>query len=154
MSFFLEARPEGKPPARLELKAGLKAVVGRAGDADMKVEGEPFMSRRHVEVRFEGGRVKVKRLPDASNPVIYQGHDSNEYQGGEFSMGQGDFFVIGKTRFVLVEEREEKQVGGSEQAPDKRRTVGEEELYGWGGRSDRLRLLEVDGRRSRLGRYA
>jgi len=143
MSIFLEARPEGKAPVRLELKAGLKAVVGRAEDVDMKVEGEPFMSRRHVEVRFEGGRVKVRRLPDASNPVIYQGHDSNEYQGDEFAMGQGDFFVIGKTRFVLVEEREERAASAEEQAPDKRRTVGEEELYGWGGRSDRLRLLDL-----------
>jgi len=143
VKLFLEVRSEGKTAIRLDLKPGKKYAVGRAEGVDLKVEGEPFMSRRHAEVWLEAGKLKVKRLAGASNPIVFKGHDTAEYSGGVVTMGMDEFFVIGKAKFFLMGERTETEERTPENAPNRKKTIEEDELYSWGGRSDRLRLVDL-----------
>ena len=55
------------------------------------------VSRIHVRLCLEEGRLIVKRLPDSLNPVFYQGTPSDE-----FKLQCGEHFVIGSTSFSLV----------------------------------------------------
>ena len=57
------------------------------------------VSRVHVRLTFEDGRLCVARIDESLNPVFYQGkaHD-------QFELRCGEHFVIGSTTFSLVEQ--------------------------------------------------
>jgi len=139
MSWFIEARPKGGTPVRLEILPGKPVVIGRSDQADMKVAGEGYLSRKHVEVKLEGKRLAVKRLEGSSNPVLFRGAES-----AEFAMGVNDWFAIGETRFVLQ--------GGegmvpleteTQESPAVQHTMSEADLYTMGGRAERMQLLDL-----------
>lgn len=139
MSMNLEARPEGKPPVRVGLPDGRRIVIGRGADADLKIEGDTYLSRRHAEAVLTEGRLAVKRLPGVANPIVHRGEEKDE-----FSIAPGDWFAIGKTRFALVaEEMIAKLDTDSAQAAEFRHTLSEADLYSMSSRSDRMRLLDL-----------
>lgn len=74
-------------------------VVGRAA-GNWSVAWDDRVSRRHVRIRWRGGRLNVERVPDARNPVFYQGQSHDR-----FSVRPGEHFVIGGTSFLLADER-------------------------------------------------
>lgn len=136
MNAQIEVQVEGKPRLLCEVTAGSLVVIGRAPEADCRVEGEPYLGRKHVEVTLTGDRLSVRRLPGASNPVFHRGEAKEE-----FFMSSGEQFVIGKTRF-LFQLREAAKASPQEAAPDQSHTISASDLYGMGG-GDRLRLLDL-----------
>ncbi|MEZ6111369.1 MAG: FHA domain-containing protein [Pirellulaceae bacterium] len=84
-------------------------VVGRAAGV-WSVAWDDRVSRRHVRIRWRGGRLNVERVPDSRNPVFYQGQSHDR-----FSVRPGEHFVIGGTSFLLADERIE--LSQAEDAP-------------------------------------
>jgi adenylate cyclase len=146
----LECRPESGQTLSFELSADRPAVLGRAETADLRLDAEPRLSRRHAELALSGGRLRVRRLPEASNPIFKAGTAA-----AEFEVEPGDYFVIGKTRFWFYADgpRPVKAQAGTGAAPAagleepaaRADTLSKEELYSLGtvGPTDRLRLRDL-----------
>lgn len=137
----LEARREGVEPVRFELRPGKSSVIGRSADADWAVSGDPHLSRRHVEISVEGKGVRVRRLSAAKNPVFYRGEEKDE-----FSLAPGEQFVIGETRFFLLQETASAPAAAEEASdavPDVQYAPTDSELYSMGRGSERMRLHDL-----------
>lgn len=67
------------------------------------------ISRRHARLLWSGESLQVEQLPDASNPIFYQGREV-----AELTIHPGDYFVIGQTTFTLAQ----SAVGATLQMPD------------------------------------
>ena len=96
---------QGRNPTdqwRRELRDREPVVVGRE-QVDWAVPWDPFISRRHAEVVWHDGRLRVTRLPRARNPILVQGKESNS-----FEIAAGEFFVIGETTFLVSEDTSTK----------------------------------------------
>ncbi len=137
MAVFIEVIREGKPIDRREIPAGRHVVIGRTDDADWRIVKEPFLSRKHVEVQLESGHLKVRRIPEASNPIFYGGEEKDE-----FTLKPGDYFIIGKTRFQFLSEESTPPVS-QPPTPDVQHAIKASELYSMGGDSDRMRLHDL-----------
>jgi adenylate cyclase len=139
----IECRPETGPAKSFELAPGGVVVLGRAEEADLRLEDEPRLSRRHAELSVENGRLRVKRLPEASNPIFRGGTAS-----AEFELEAGEYFVIGRTRFWFFGDgapaarSAAAKLMATEGVAD---TLTREELYSLGtvGPTDRLRLRDL-----------
>ena len=79
------------------LEAGGTYVLGRGAAADLAVDWDARISRRHVELEVLPGAVKVRRLSSAANPLC---HDGREVESCRVSAG--GMFVIGQTAFHLL----------------------------------------------------
>lgn len=139
MALYLEALTEKGEPVKLMLSPGKPVVLGRAMDADLSIPGDPYISRKQAEIQLGDGRLSVRRLSGASNPILYRGEEQNE-----FTISAGDRFVVGKTQFTLVPEATMVRLQ-TDSGADQRlsHTISEQDLYTMGGRSDRLRLLDL-----------
>ena len=71
-------------------------VLGRT-QAAWAVPWDDRISRRHVELRWRHGTLKVQRLATARNPVFVRGQELDE-----FELQAGECFVIGQTTFTVV----------------------------------------------------
>lgn len=87
------------------LTADRTVRLGRAPrvdrDADPSVEAlavpwDSQVSRNHAELRWDGHRLQVRRLPSGRNKIF---HGGEEYD--ELWLEIGGHFVVGSTRFVL-----------------------------------------------------
>ena len=58
------------------------------------------VSRRHVDLEWDGQRLKVRRLPDAKNPVFLGGKENDC-----FEISPGEHFVVGQTTFTLADQQ-------------------------------------------------
>lgn len=130
---ILEALRDGTRPVRLTLVPGRTYVVGRGDAADMRISAEPHLSRAHLRVRLEEGRLRVSRAPDASNPVYHQGVSKED-----FHAVHGEQFVVGSTRFAFL-----AGPGSAEPPPLEQRTLSLEEVHACAPSGDRLRLLDL-----------
>ena len=74
-------------------------LLGRIGGI-WAVAWDQHVSRRHVRLRWTGERLEVTRLPDARNPVYFQGREETQ-----FTLQPGEHFVIGQTTFALADQR-------------------------------------------------
>lgn len=132
----LNYQTETGPEAGFDIEPGRRYVLGRSRSADWAVLGEPRLSRSHAEARWEGGALRVRRLPGASNPIYSEGEPKED-----FLLRPGCHFIIGKTRFKLVADtaRPPKERPGilTEE------TLEARDLYSLGPSSDRLRLLDL-----------
>lgn len=73
-------------------------TIGRS-EADWNVPWDEQVSRRHVRIEsLGGGRIRVQKLAGATNPVFYAGNAREN-----FTLGIGESFVIGQTRFECIE---------------------------------------------------
>ncbi|MEZ6096843.1 MAG: adenylate/guanylate cyclase domain-containing protein [Pirellulaceae bacterium] len=61
-------------------------------------EWDQQISRQHARIRMVRGGVEVERLPSTANPIFFEGSEA-----GHFKVRPGQHFVIGQTRFTLVE---------------------------------------------------
>lgn len=84
---------------RRTLPVGRTIVLGRAAGV-WATPWDDRISRRHAELCWQYGRLSVKRLDEARNPVFVEGS-----QIDEFLLKPGQHFVIGNTTFTLTEER-------------------------------------------------
>ncbi len=64
------------------------------------VPWDPYVSRAHARLLWDGRLLHVERLPETANPIFFQGE---EVQQAKLSPGQS--FHIGDTQFLLVQER-------------------------------------------------
>jgi adenylate cyclase len=65
-----------------------------------EVPWEASLSRDHAEMRWSRGRLQVKRLETATNPLFFKGEPASAIE-----MELGDHFVVGETTFTLTEDR-------------------------------------------------
>src|SRR6185503_6946906 len=84
---------------RYRLDPARPAMIGRAVEAEIRVDEDPHISRQHAEVRLHNGQLNVTTLPGSASPVFHQGE-----RAPAFALGPGDHFVIGRTRFLLLDE--------------------------------------------------
>ena len=91
--------PEAQQRWRRALPESQPVVVGRTAGS-WAVPWDQQVSRRHVEVCWDGRQLTVNRLPDARNPVFHLGQEENW-----FSVVPGGHFVIGQTTFTLADQR-------------------------------------------------
>ncbi|HWA97640.1 MAG TPA: adenylate/guanylate cyclase domain-containing protein [Pirellulales bacterium] len=107
---------------RRSLSEGQPVVLGRDPQC-WAVAWEHWLSRRHAELLYDNGKLRVRQLPDAHNPIFFHGE-----QATDFSLAAGEAFVIGRTTFTLgsgpatASSTDEKQVIQSY-------TVSAEELH-------------------------
>ena len=73
-------------------------IIGREGP--WAVGWDRQVSRSHVEVQWKHGRLRVRKLSEATNPVFLRGKPNDD-----FSMKPGEQFVIGATMFTLADEK-------------------------------------------------
>ena len=73
-------------------------VIGREGT--WAVGWDRQISRSHVEVQWKHGRLHVRKLAQATNPVFVRGKAKEE-----FVLKPGEQFVIGGTMFTLADEK-------------------------------------------------
>ncbi len=90
--------PEPEQLWRRTLPADKAVTLGRGELCEWAAPWERSMSRLHAALRWDDGRLLVRRNPKARNPIFYRGQKVEECR-----LGVGDFFLIGKTRFTLVE---------------------------------------------------
>ncbi len=84
---------------RRTVAPGRRYVIGR--DVDVwSVGWDSQVSRRHVEVTLDRGRLEVVVLATASNPLFVRGGARESV-----SIRVGEHFVIGETTFTLVDEQ-------------------------------------------------
>lgn len=134
----IEATAQGKPTIAYSLTAK-RAIIGRAEDADLKVDHDLHLSRKHAEVWMDGGRLRVKRLPGAANPVYHSGIPRDE-----FALAPGEHFVIGRTRFMFVSDvAPAVDLAATSPQPIALKTISAKDLYAINSESDRLRLLDL-----------
>lgn len=77
------------------LTDGELVVLGRAAGL-WTVPWDAFLSRRHAELVYRGGRLSVRQLETARNPVFFHGQ-----RAMMFELSPGEHFVIGSTTFTL-----------------------------------------------------
>ena len=98
MHYLIAQGPETSQRWRRRLWESRPVTLGR-GIGDWKVDWDNQISRDHADLVLEQGRLSVRKIPAATNPVFFQGQ-----QLKHFVLSPGDHFVIGQTRFNLVAE--------------------------------------------------
>jgi len=86
--------PEPEQRWRQPIPVGEVIRLGRAPRTGWTVSWDPLISREHVDLRFHDGRLEVRRLGTAKNPVFFQGEEQNR-----FTVGPREEFQIGQTVF-------------------------------------------------------
>jgi adenylate cyclase len=84
---------------RRTLPEGQAVVLGRAGGA-WNVPWDHQISRRHVNLLWNGERLEVSRLPEGRNPLFVQGREVETCL-----LAAGEHFVVGQTTFTLADQR-------------------------------------------------
>lgn len=87
---------------------GATIELGRSTEI-YRVPWDSQISRRHVRLSASEHRLHVQKLPEASNPVFFNGKEVSD-----FHVRPGEHFVIGNTSFMLASD----QAFGSMSAPD------------------------------------
>lgn len=96
MAELIAQGPNPTDTWRRPLPGGQPVVLGRA-DGTWAVPWEPFVSRRHAQLTWADGRLRVEQLPAAPNPIFVRGSPTPRFE----LTRPGDCFVIGNTTFTL-----------------------------------------------------
>jgi adenylate cyclase len=80
------------------LSSGTTYRLGRDPANDLAVPWEPCLSRRHAALRCLGNSVEVESAEGAANSMYLRGEPALR-----FLLKAGEHFVVGATRFLLVE---------------------------------------------------
>src|SRR5262245_41510073 len=100
--------PLPEDQSRRTLLAG-PVTVGRVAErCTWAVPWDKAVSGVHAELRWQGGRLHVRRLKSGRNPIFVQGQARDE-----FSLSAGESFAIGATSFTVV-----AGTGSSERSPE------------------------------------
>ncbi|MCE9556663.1 MAG: adenylate/guanylate cyclase domain-containing protein [Planctomycetes bacterium] len=100
MSYLIAEGTDEAQRWRRPLPTDRAVVLGR--DAEFSTPWDPLISRRHVELLLSDGQLAVRQLVDARNPVFFRGHIVQRA-----ALKPGEHFVIGQTRFTLLDEHAE-----------------------------------------------
>lgn len=84
---------------RRKLPAGHTVTLGR-DTPPWSTPWDEKISRKHCELVFAQGKLAVKRVASARNPIFFRGKECES-----FTVRAGENFVIGGTMFTLAEER-------------------------------------------------
>jgi adenylate cyclase len=79
------------------LPDGQTVLLGRDADG-WTASWEPYLSRRHAELVWRHGRLEVRRLPEARNPIFVAGREADR-----FELHPKQCFVIGTTSFTVAD---------------------------------------------------
>ena len=90
---------------RRRLPTDQVVVLGR-GSAGFAVDWDDRISRQHAELRWRDGRLQVRKLDSARNPIFARGAEVEQCE-----LLPGEHFVIGQTSFTLVEQRVDVSAG-------------------------------------------
>lgn len=82
---------------RRPLTPGRAFTIGRHA-ASWSTPWDDKISRRHVQARWDAGRLELVRLPEARNPVFFRGRQTDHCW-----LRPGEHFVIGQTTFTLTD---------------------------------------------------
>ena len=96
---MLELVAQGKTSQdrwRKVLLEKLPFVIGRTSK-DWAVNWDEKVSRKHARLRLVDSILCVEKIPEASNPIYYNGVDEES-----FSIRPGEHFAIGDTTFLLT----------------------------------------------------
>ena len=105
---------------RRKLPPGVRIALGRQAGA-WSTPWDDRISRRHVILVADDGKLQVEVLEAARNPVFYRGHKSDR-----FSVQPGEHFVIGQTTFTFADEQAQASLDMPQ--PDGERTFSVEDL--------------------------
>lgn len=95
MAEIIAQGAERTSQSRRTLRTRETVVLGR-DPSGWSVSWEPWLSRKHLELTWEGDVLKATVLPEAKNPVFFRGEPA-----GGFTMRHGECFVVGTTTFRL-----------------------------------------------------
>lgn len=123
---------------RRGLPTGEAVLLGRGAGGAWSVPWDERISRRHAELLYRDGVLRVRRLPQARNPIFARGREQ-----ASLTVRPGEHFVIGQTTFTLTTE----QARVSLNAP----LPLEEQIFG-PGHLEQLRFRHADQRIEVLGR--
>ena len=137
MADLIAQGPETQNRWRRPLPDNRRIILGR-DERGWAVTWDGHVSRRHAHLRWQNGRLSVKCLPEARNPIFVRGRKLTE-----FTIEPGDYFVIGETTFTLS--RDGVSVGPESEESVKEKTFGVHEL-------DQLRYRNADQRIEVLAR--
>lgn len=98
--------PEPQLAWRRPIPIGEVVRLGRAPRAGWAIPWDSTISREHVDIVLVEGRLRVRCLDTALNPIFFQGRASPD-----FMLSSGEVFCIGHTTFRMVE------VGVTSQTP-------------------------------------
>ncbi len=84
---------------RRTLTSGQTVILGRVAGT-WAVPWDEQISRRHAELSFRAGRLHVRHLSTARNPIFVRGHELEE-----FEVKPGECFVTGETTFTLADDQ-------------------------------------------------
>jgi adenylate cyclase len=84
---------------RRGLRTGELCVIGR-DSGHWSVPWDDRISRQHAEVTWTKGRLRVRQVPTARNPIFAWGRELTS-----FELKPGEHFVIGQTTFTLTEDQ-------------------------------------------------
>jgi adenylate cyclase len=93
---------------RRTLPDGQQVVLGRSPDTWAPVPWDEQVSRLHARLCWRDGRLEVRRLPAAKNPLFVRGQALDS-----FDLRPGEAFVAGTTTFTLTNDT----VGAVAQVP-------------------------------------
>lgn len=96
MADLIAQGPGAEHRWRRPLSSNVPVVLGRSADT-WAVPWDALISRRHAEVCWRNGRLAVRRLPTARNPIL-----RNHQEEASFELGPNESFVIGDTTFTLT----------------------------------------------------
>lgn len=99
MADLIAQGPDPQQRWRRSLSAGQPFVLGREA-APWSVGWDDQVSRRHVELCWSQGRLRVHKLDTGLNPVFVRGQEVTQ-----FELRPGEHFVIGRTTFALADEQ-------------------------------------------------
>ncbi|HJT75750.1 MAG TPA: hypothetical protein VJ739_00975, partial [Gemmataceae bacterium] len=81
---------------RHRLPPGEEVLLGREGAWATPWDGK--ISRKHADLLWQEGRLRVRRQPTGRNPIVFSGEVADE-----FTLGPGQEFIIGETTFTVEE---------------------------------------------------
>ncbi|MFN7774369.1 MAG: adenylate/guanylate cyclase domain-containing protein [Planctomycetota bacterium] len=95
--FELQAEgPQHEQNWRRKLTDGVPLELGRSG-RELPVAWDSQISRQHARVQLIGERLHVEQLPEARNPILFQGREQRS-----FELRPNQRFVIGQTLFTFL----------------------------------------------------
>lgn len=142
--YFVEIQNQSAKLASHKLEPGKRYVVGRSQTTDLRVEGDPYISREHVEVCVESDQLVVSRRSMATNPIVFKGTPTSACvlkTGDEVTIGQSTL------RFkTVVQEAPPKpdltmSIRKVDRKPSNSHALKSEELYEIGGDAGRRQFL-------------
>ena len=112
MAELLAQGPLPGQKMNLLLKDGERVRLGRDVANGWSIPWDKLLSRQHVDLLIEGDELRVMRLENALNPVIYKGVASSDFRltfGEEFQIGETVFQLRNDPKPVVSESTVESQ---------------------------------------------